>query len=240
VPHLILSDIHGNIEALNAVVEDARGLYSTIACLGDLVGYGADPNAVVEWIRANCAAVIRGNHDRACVSNEAVDNYNPAARASVLWTRNSLTEESKAYLRELPRGPKFFEEADLVHGSPVDEDDYVVTPDDANQVRPVVARRVTFFGHTHIQGGFQLTRFGSKRIPRNRVLEIAPDDHYLVNPGSVGQPRDRDPGAAYALYDPSSGTVEFRRVAYDVDAAAHKILNAGLPDFLAVRLFEGI
>jgi diadenosine tetraphosphatase ApaH/serine/threonine PP2A family protein phosphatase len=239
VPYLILSDIHANLEALQAVLAQARGSYDRILCLGDLVGYGADPNAIAEWARQNVTAAIRGNHDRAGAGLDDMESFNPAARAAASWTQNVLTAQNRAYLENLPCGPMRYEELDLVHGSPLDEDVYLMTREDVAALRPALKTQLTFFGHTHWQGGFLLARQGTKEIAGEGVLSLEPDYLYLVNPGSVGQPRDGDPRAAYALYWPVERTVEFRRVIYDVDRAAAKIRAAGLPDFLAARLYEG-
>ncbi len=245
MPYLILSDIHANLEAHQAVLEDAQGKYDRILCLGDLVGYGADPNAIVEWARENVTAVIRGNHDRVSVGGDpgapdGMETFNPAAQASTLWTRNALLPENRAYLERLPRGPLPYEGLDLIHGSPADEDDYVVTASDAAPLFELLGAPVTFFGHTHRQGGFRMSRRTVAQIAPDRTLSFEPKYFYLVNPGSVGQPRDGDPRAAYALYSPEERAVEFCRVAYDVDRAAAKIRAAGLPDFLAARLHEGM
>jgi diadenosine tetraphosphatase ApaH/serine/threonine PP2A family protein phosphatase len=238
-PYLILSDIHSNREALEAVLAATVGRYDRILCLGDLVGYGADPNAVVEWAREHVTVSIRGNHDRAAVISDPMETFNPAARASTQWTRHALTADNRRFLERLPRGPLPYEGFDLVHGSPVDEDEYLITLADAAPVRPYLGAQLTFFGHTHRQGGFLLAPRTAAYLDPSRTLELGPDYFYLVNPGSVGQPRDGDPRAAYALYWPMERAVEFHRVAYDVDRAAAKIRAAGLPDFLAARLFEG-
>lgn len=245
MPFLIVSDIHANLEALQAVLDDARGRYDRILCLGDLVGYGADPNAVVDWTRENVTVVIRGNHDRASAAEDpsgfdTIETFNPAAQSSTHWTRDALTPENRTYLEALPRGPLFYKGVDLVHGSPADEDEYVISVSDAAPLLESLGAPLTFFGHTHKQGGFRLARRTTVPLPRDRALELEPDYFYLVNPGSVGQPRDADPRAAYAVYSPEERMVEFRRVAYDVDRAAAKIRAAGLPDFLAARLHEGL
>ena len=242
MPYLIVSDIHANLEAHQAVLADAHGKYDRIVCLGDLVGYGADPNAIVDWASENVAVVIRGNHDRVNAETDpnGPESFNPAAQSSTIWTRNALLPESREYLYRLPRGPLPYEGVDLVHGSPVDEDEYVVTASDAAPLLPHLEAPLTFFGHTHRQGGFRLARRSVAFLPTVRRLEIESKYFYLVNPGSVGQPRDGDPRAAYALYSPEERAVEFHRVAYDVDRAAAKILAAGLPDFLAARLHEGL
>jgi diadenosine tetraphosphatase ApaH/serine/threonine PP2A family protein phosphatase len=239
MPYLIVSDVHGNLEALQAVLQDAAGRYEKILCLGDLVGYGADPNAICEWARASVAAIVRGNHDKACCGNEALDDYRPVAAASVTWTHKHLTPENLAYLERLPRGPLRYEDFDLAHGSPLDEDEYLITEEDAAPVIESLEARVTFIGHTHVQGGFLLARKKAARISPDRTLPIEPEYLYLINPGSVGQPRDSDPRAAYALYSPADRVVEYFRVAYDIDAAAAKIRAAGLPEPLASRLSLG-
>ena len=244
-PYLILSDIHGNYEALEAVLQDARGRYDSILCLGDLVGYGADPNQVTEWAKSNVASVIRGNHDRACTGKDLLEYFNPAARASALWTRGALTPDNWSYLEHLARGPLRVTHNgdsgfDLVHGSPLDEDEYLVGLEDVQFLGEYLETKLTFFGHTHLQGGFLLSPQNVGRVPMQRVLQLEPDYYYLINPGSVGQPRDGDPRAAYALYSPEDRTVEFGRVPYDIGKAAAKILRAELPESLALRLFEGL
>jgi diadenosine tetraphosphatase ApaH/serine/threonine PP2A family protein phosphatase len=243
-PYLILSDIHANIEALQAVLADAHGRYDRILCLGDFVDYGADPNAVVAWACQNATMSIRGNHDRVAIAPEenlsdAIANFGLVTRTSTIWTRSVLTPGNREFIEKLPRGPLPYEGLDLVHGSPADEDEYLITPADAALVREDLGAQLTFFGHTHRQGGFLVARRASGYLDPARRLEIETDHFYLVNPGSVGQPRDGDPRAAYALYWPSERVVEFHRVAYDIDRAAAKIRAAGLPDFLAARLFGG-
>jgi diadenosine tetraphosphatase ApaH/serine/threonine PP2A family protein phosphatase len=229
---------------LEAVLADAEGLYDCVLCLGDVVGYGADPNAVTEWVREEAAAVVRGNHDRACAGRESLEYFNPAARASAIWTRRALSEENRLYLDQLQRGPLRVEEPLgqflLVHGSPVDEDQYLSSMDDGALMEGRLELPATFFGHTHVQGGFRLASEGIGRIRAAQTLQIDPKYFYLINPGSVGQPRDGDSRAAYSLYSIESQTVEYRRVAYDIDAAAAKIRAAGLPEVLAARLYDGM
>jgi predicted phosphodiesterase len=244
MPYLILSDIHANLEAHQAVLQDADGKYDRILCLGDLVGYGADPNAIVEWAREKATVIIRGNHDRVSAASDSqepggIETFNLVAQYSALWTRSALSPESREYLERLPRGPLPYSGVDLIHGSPLDEDEYLITASDVAPLLAYLGAPLTFFGHTHRQGGFRLSRRSVAMLSPEHNLQIEPDYFYLVNPGSVGQPRDGDPRAAYALYSPEEGAVEYRRVAYDVDRAAAKILEAGLPEFLAARLHEG-
>jgi predicted phosphodiesterase len=240
VPFLIVSDIHGNREALEAVLDDARGRYDRIVCLGDLAGYGADPNFTVDWARADVSAIVRGNHDKLCAGLESFYSYRPAARAAAEWTVQTLTADNRAYLERLPRGPLPYEGFDLVHGSPLDEDEYLMNTNDVAAISKEIDTPLSFFGHTHLQGGFLIARGGVKPIDRHRALELERDYTYLVNPGSVGQPRDGDPQAAYAICFAKERVVEFRRVAYNVALAAEKIRAAGLPESLASRLLNGV
>ena len=242
--YLVLSDIHSNWEALQAVVSAADGLYERIVCLGDLVGYGADPNPVVDWVRDHVVAVIRGNHDKACSGKEGLEWFNEIARDAALWTLRQLNEPNLAYLLGLRKGPLEADGMTLVHGSILDEDEYVVSPREAANVFPYLDGKITFFGHTHLQGGFVQSkgRLMAIRPKPNRgpqYLELRPDDKYLVNPGSVGQPRDGDWRAAFVVYDSEQGRLDFHRLEYDVVTAQRKIVEAGLPVHLAARLAVG-
>jgi predicted phosphodiesterase len=237
VRFLILSDIHANWDALDAVLDDADGRYDIVLNCGDIVGYGPEPNRVVDWCRAANAAVVRGNHDRAAVGLTDLEWFNPVAKAAALWTSDILTEENRVYLAALPAGPVTVQDFDILHGSPLDEDGYLTDASDLDGFVP--ERTLSFFGHTHLQGGFLIHRNGIVPIhsPSIFVDETAA---YLINPGSVGQPRDHDPRAAYAVYDMDSRTVEYCRVGYDISRTAAKIHDAGLPDVLGMRLFRGV
>ncbi|HWB83752.1 MAG TPA: metallophosphoesterase family protein [Bryobacteraceae bacterium] len=243
--YLILSDLHANWEALEAVLNDASGRYDEVLCCGDLVGYGADPNAVVEWVCVNCRVVVRGNHDKAATGAEDLEWFNPIARTAAIWTQQQLAPGNADYVRGLPEGPVDTNGFQLVHGSPLDEDEYLVGCEDAAESFPYLSSKLVFFGHTHLQGGFLWNHSRVESIrgtaPRShrQLLEIDPKCAYLINPGSVGQPRDGDPRAAYILYDSDAAMLAYRRVRYDLDQAQRKILNAGLPPTLAERLAVG-
>lgn len=243
--YLVISDLHSNQEALEAVVDDARGKYDKVVCCGDLVGYGPDANRVVDWARANLDAAIRGNHDRACSGLEDLENFNPAARTAILWTMAQLTEANVEYLRGLPAGPLTVDGFQLVHGSPLDEDEYLMSFEDARNVFPYLEGGITFFGHTHVQCLFGLVggRYQAIGAPdpwaHRTKLPLDRDGAYLINPGSVGQPRDRDARAAYAFFDSESWEVTQRRIGYDHEATRRKIEAAGLPDVLGTRLEFG-
>jgi len=241
---LVLSDIHANWEGLEAVLLDAAGGYDEIVCLGDVVGYGADPNAVAEWVRENVPTVIRGNHDKACCGLEDPEYFNPIALRACQWTASVLTEENRKFLRELPKGPLDLDRFLMVHGSVRDEDEYILGAHEAVCQIPLAQGRIVFFGHTHLQGGFATwdTPLGISMIPPTTGRMVLPIDGgrtYLVNPGSVGQPRDHIWECGYAIFDTDGPTVEYRRCAYDIEAAKRKILGAGLPTALAERLSFG-
>ena len=291
---LILSDIHANLEALQAVLEVAHatesGRFDTLWNLGDSVGYGGSPNQVVECIRPLAALTVRGNHDRVCCGLSSATNFNPVARAAVEWTKKELTAENVTWLRELPQGPlhphaarratasvpaevliaagsiadpelesplstepdldptTLFTAVALAHGSPLHEDHYILNMRDAWAPLQQMPSPVTFIGHTHVQGGFAQhgsqwnelrPRFFSRSHAETWTLRLDPENRHLINPGSVGQPRDADWRAAFAVYDTDAAEITFHRVPYDVTAAQGHILMAGLPERLAARLREG-
>lgn len=243
--YLVLSDLHGNWEALEAVLNDARGKYDSIVCCGDLVGYGPDPNRIIDWARTNVSAVIRGNHDRACCGLDDLEWFNPVAQEASRWTMATLSEESLAWLRSLPAGPIVVDGFMLAHGSPLDEDEYLMTLTDAANIFGYLEANLTFFGHTHVQGGFAWEH-GKRRLIWRPLedeavsfLHVNADGLYLVNPGSVGQPRDADARAAYAIYDSGAREVALYRTGYDYEAVRHKIESSGLPPVLGARLAQG-
>ena len=245
--YLVLSDIHSNLEALEAVLRAAAAQkYGATLVLGDLVGYGADPNAVVERIRAlNPVATVRGNHDKVAAGLETADDFNPVARTAVEWTRRTLTPSTLEYLRSLPTGPLVVDdETEICHGSPLDEDLYVIADLDAARALAASRRRLCLFGHTHVALCASLD--GDRRLeiaaPHGHPefeTRLEPGVKYLINPGSVGQPRDGDSRAAYAIADIDRQTVTLYRVAYPIEKAQSKIRAAGLPSMLADRLGMG-
>ena len=247
---LVLSDIHGNLDALEACL-GAAGPYDIAVNLGDIVGYGASPNEVIERSREVGKYFVRGNHDKATSGLMDLKDFNPIAGLAALWTRDQLTPENLQWLRNLPQGPiqiPELTEVQFVHGSPIDEDEYVVTLHDALAPLSALPVSVTFFGHTHLQGAFSFKvaagdafRPPYKTIGQSETMQFAlkRDVRYLINPGSVGQPRDGDWRAAFAIYDDVLMTVTFCRVPYDVRLAQARIVQAGLPDRLATRLRDG-
>lgn len=249
--YLILSDIHSNLEAFEKCLELASGKYDEALCLGDLVGYGPDPNSVIEPLREMSKVIIRGNHDKACSGITDAEDFNPLARLATVWTREQLTPEHFAFLRELASGPVIRDGFQLVHGSPTDEDEYLITVNEALPVLRNLSTQLVFFGHTHLQGGFAFTptgtlqtiRFASdERHPtdgRTGVLKLVEGGRYLVNPGSVGQPRDGDWRSAFAILDQERHEVAYYRTTYDLPKTQEKMQRAGLPEPLIRRLEFG-
>jgi len=245
--YLLLGDIHSNCEALEACLELAQGRYERVICLGDLVGYGPDPNQVIDRVRGLTDTVIRGNHDKACAGLTDAEDFNPWARMASEWTRQQLTPEHFEFLRSLPAGPLCMNGFQVVHGAPDDEDDYILGATQALPILRQLTTQIVLFGHTHCQGGFLLTpqgRYHSIRIPSaarvpRLVLPLEDGGRYLINPGSVGQPRDGDWHAAFAILDEEKQQVEYYRTAYEVSKTQKKMEQAGLPEALIRRLELG-
>ena len=247
--YLILSDIHANIDALDAVMAAAPA-HDAVWNLGDLVGYGAAPNEVIDRVTALGHIFVRGNHDQVCAGMRSSDDFNPVAQRSAAWTQSALTPDHSNWLRGLAQGPVHPDgpSVSCVHGSPLDEDQYISNMREAFSPLRRADRPINFFGHTHIQGAFA-TNGGTwfeirpDYATRNEVefweFALEPGVRYLINPGAVGQPRDGDWRAACAIYDDAKMTVEFCRIPYDVARAQQRIQEAGLPDRLARRLADG-
>jgi predicted phosphodiesterase len=246
VQYLILSDMHGNAEALQAVLRRVRRKrFDVTLVLGDLVGYGGGPNQVVEAIRGLSGEVvkIRGNHDKVVAGLEDGAHFNHAALTAARWTAEHLTPANLRYVRELPLGPvEVGEGFTICHGSPLDEDQYVFSMFDAWEIFERYPSDLIFFGHTHVPSMFAVrgreTKVALLRGETGTVT-IEPGTRYLLNPGSIGQPRDRDPRAAYMTYDSTKRVVRWQRVTYPVERAQQRILKAGLPAMLADRLALG-
>jgi diadenosine tetraphosphatase ApaH/serine/threonine PP2A family protein phosphatase len=177
---------------------------------------------------------------------ESLDWFNEVAQVAAIWTKHQLPPDELTYVHELKQGPVAIEDFQLCHGSPVDEDEYVLSVREAAASMAHANTSVTFFGHTHVQGGFFLQGGQVGTLPQvektrtERVFELEPDNSYLINPGSVGQPRDSDPRAAYVIYNPDDRILTYRRVEYPVEETGREIREAGLPDVLAYRLFRGL
>jgi len=246
---LILSDIHANLEALEAVLAAAPE-HDAVWNLGDVVGYGASPNEVIEKVRSLDHLVVRGNHDRACCDPPSLEFFSATAASAVRWTQRVLTPENLAWLQHLAPGPvsPAGRESVCVHGSPYHEDEYLFTLEDTWESFHANPARIIFFGHTHRQEAFATNQqeqfhlkpqYSSAFEPDQCELTLRKGARYLLNPGSVGQPRDGDRRAAFALYDDARELLTWFRVPYELEKAQEKILRAGLPDYLAERLASG-
>ncbi len=250
---LVLSDIHANLEAVTAVLE-AAAPFDVLWNLGDIVGYGGSPNETIELMREKAQFNVRGNHDRVCCGLTSAVGFNPVARAAANWTREEMTRENREWLAAVPQGPIDLEKdchiacVTLAHGSPLNEDQYILTMRDAWAPLQQMQTAITFIGHTHLQGGFFQKdhdwheirpRYANRNEAVSWTLPIPAGTRHLINPGSVGQPRDNDWRAAFAIYDTEACEVIFHRVPYDLTTAQGKILMAGLPERLAERLRAG-
>lgn len=247
---LILSDIHANWEALQAVrAHSRRKRVDRIVFLGDAVGYGASPNRVLSWMRSlgRDLTLVRGNHDRVCAGLESPEQFNRYARQAAEWTHERLDDRNLEYLRSFPAGPmELGNGLAICHGSSVDEDAYVFSAYDAQMAFSALPHSVILFGHTHVPSLFVLSDLNGHRTlsvrllsGRRMVLDLEEGQRYLINPGSVGQPRDRDPRASYAILDADQHRVYLYRVSYRASVARRRILGAGLPPVLGDRLLYG-
>ena len=238
--HAILSDIHSNLEALLAVVDaaDAEGATS-ILCLGDVVGYGADPSEVISVVSGCSNLTVRGNHDQAAIQPGAEARMNDWARAAAVWTRERMSGEDVSFLSGLPLKAGV-DGALLVHASPRDPENwgYILNTDAASRAFLSFRESLCFIGHSHVPAFFEETD-GGARATALEELRLEAARRYIVNVGSVGQPRDGDPRACFALFDSVDRTVRTVRVDYDADVARDKIIEAGLPRELGERLLKG-
>ena len=243
--YLILADVHANLEALDTVLTAAEGRWDRVLVLGDLVGYGAAPNEVIARLRGlEPLATIRGNHDKAACGLEDGSNFNYVARMAASWTYDVLTPEHRTYLRELAAGPQVIDDqVEICHGAPFDEDHYIFDADDALRSLAASTRTLCLFAHTHLPVVFHYeNEVFDGFVPEGdepTTLTLGPNARYLINVGSVGQPRDGDPRAAYGFYDSAEMTITMCRVGYPIDGAQRRILAAGLPASLANRLAVG-
>ena len=237
--YAVISDIHGNLEAFEAVLGDIPGEVERVFCLGDVIGYGASPNECCDIVRREEIPVITGNHDLAVVDLDTDLNwFNPVAEAAVRWTREHLSEENQNFLRSRPRMMQT-SEALFVHGSVRDPDEYIIDGTTAAENLAVLKSEypnipLCFFGHTHVKA---IAPSPNGSASDSDSLDLGSGGPYLVNPGSVGQPRDGDTFSSYVLVEGTD--VTYRFVEYDIEKAQDRIRAAGLPDMLADRLAVG-
>jgi predicted phosphodiesterase len=243
--YLVLSDIHSNREALTAVLRFVRRKrFDRTIVLGDLVGYGADPNPIIDMVRSlKRAVIIRGNHDKVCSGLESGEMFNRIALVSAKWTQKKLVPHHRKWLAGLPRGPVDVDETfSISHGTPLDEDAYIFGEIEALNMFRFLKFPICFFGHSHFPVVFCLDSESlTTYIPDNSSfrLRMRPDAHYLINPGSIGQPRDGDKRASFGIFDSDRMTLAIHRVEYKYQRTQRKIRAAGLPSPLADRLSLG-
>lgn len=238
---LVISDIHANLTALETVINEA-GNVDAVWCLGDLVGYGPDPNECVETIchLPNLTCIV-GNHDAAALKQIDIDTFNPEARSALVWTRNALSPVNKVFLANLV-DLVVWENVTLTHGSPRQPIwEYILDVRTATQNFDFFTTSLCFIGHTHLPAIYSysdLNTFASLSLPEPNQ-KISLPKRAIINPGSVGQPRDRDPRAAYAIFDTDSNLWEYHRVAYDIQAVQERMEKVGLPEKHIQRLSAG-
>jgi predicted phosphodiesterase len=235
----VLSDVHANLEALEAVLRDARDHQCThYVCLGDVVGYNANPRECLNIVREQAWPSVKGNHDEQASLAQPAADFNEWAQQAILWTRQQLSETDRAWLHDLPIQLQV-DDFTIVHATlnAPGEWGYVFTPSDATVSFKHQQTAICFFGHTHVQGAFLCD--GSAKEISTHMIRIESGKKYFVNAGSVGQPRDGDWRAAYCIFRSDENLIEQRRVPYDVEQARKKVIRAGLPRLLAERLAIG-
>ncbi|HXH37958.1 MAG TPA: metallophosphoesterase family protein [Thermoanaerobaculia bacterium] len=242
---LVVSDLHSNAEALRMVMNRVRRKkFDLVVCLGDFVGYGAQPNQVLDTMRTMKVPklYIRGNHDRVAAGLDEAEGFNTAAKAAALWTRDHLSARNRHFLEKLPLGPLEREGVLICHGAPHNEDEYVFHEGHALEIFESNPASVILYGHTHLPVIFSIDRHHRVHgvaVRGDVVVRLDSEHRYLINPGSVGQPRDRNPASSFVIFDSTRLTVQFFRVAYDIRKTQGSILKAGLPAILAQRLAYG-
>ncbi len=238
--YAIFSDMHGNQEAYESVLNDvAKENPDKYFCVGDIVGYGANPNECLKMTKSLAPVAVCGNHDWASVELTSIEYFNEYARQALLWTSSGLTDEDKDYLRSLHL-TYADDDLTMVHGTWMRPEnfDYVFDFQTASRMTKMIPTKIGFIGHSHVAGAF-FVEDGQQEYSVQSKIKIERDKSYLINVGSVGQPRDGDRRASYCIWDKDKGTIETRRVEYDIEKAKKKIVEAGLPRFLATRLSEG-
>ena len=239
----IISDVHGNFPAFETFLEVIKGLGADrILCLGDIVGYNPWPNECVDIVRGGGIPCVMGNHDRVASGLDSAESFNQAAKEAILWTRGVITEDNRRYLAALPETMVVDKRYLLVHGSPRDPNEYIFTESSISGniafLKGEHKKSLCFFGHTHVV--LAVCEDGGRiEVLRDESIPIEKDRIYLVNPGSIGQPRDGDPRAAFLIYDEGKQEIEFHRFPYDIDSVYEAVINAGIDPYLGKRLFLG-
>jgi putative phosphoesterase len=235
----IISDIHANIEALNEVKKDIeKENVDEVICLGDIVGYGPDPDRAIEVIKDFANYIIRGNHDEGLVDESITFDFNIYAIEALKWQRNVLKDKDFNFLKNLPYFLKF-EKFEIVHGALSDFFKYITNIDEATFEKKYMKRNILFIGHTHKAGIFDLSEKRFYPMPFGGEFKLSNDSCYIINPGSVGQPRDFNPCSSYLIYFQNENKILFKRVCYSFEKTREKIIKNNLPIFLGDRLLIG-
>jgi len=238
----LFSDIHSNVEALEVFVNSTYGRVDKYLCLGDIVGYGPDPSKAISMVKSLCGSefAIKGNHDKAVIDTSNLKRFNYVAAQAILWTINNISPSDIEYLTSLSNVIEF-DEFLFVHGSPRSSDEYIISYKTAlssiEQIKKM-NKKICFFGHTHIPIIWESE--GSIMPKIDEEIKLAPEKYYLINPGSIGQPRDGIPLGSYAIFDNKNYSIIFKRFEYDIEKVFEKIISKGIPEYLGRRLFLGI
>ncbi len=239
--YALISDVHANLEAFEAVIEDIKKVSpDRILFLGDIVGYGPNPNECLELLLKIADVTLGGNHDWAMVGKTSMDYFNPFAKASATWTEKQLKDEHKDFLSRT-RSIDMFDGFQLAHSSPYNPDEwrYILSQTDAQENYPHIEGNLCFIGHSHQPIVIEFDDEGEALAYREPMMTLNPDKKYIVNVGSIGQPRDANPKACWAVYDSEIGRIEYRRVEYNINETQRKMHGHGLPRYLINRLAEG-
>ncbi len=237
----IFSDIHSNLEAFQSVLEAyKRESIDKYLCIGDVVGYATNPKECIDLVNDIAMVTVAGNHDWATVNLFSTDYFNPAAHEAIIWTRQNLNQARNSFLESLKLVYKN-EDLTLVHGSLNNPQDfnYMLDSEFARECFKLMETNICFIGHTHIPGIFIQDRDSRLQYAQQQYLDIKPENKYIINVGSVGQPRDSNPKASYCIYDSVKKQALIKRTAYSIETARKKIIDAGLPNFLGDRLLVG-
>ncbi len=244
--YLVFSDIHGNLEAFEALLKFIkRKKIDKYIFLGDIVGYGASPNETIQKLRQfRPLHTVRGNHDKAVSGFEQLEAFNPVAASAIQWTKRNITKRNLNYLSRLKKGPLIVDRnITICHGAPFDEDYYIFGDFDAAEAFYYIKTPICFYGHTHFPFVYWMKNRiidGMPILGKRKKIYLEKGVRYLINPGSVGQPRDRNPNLSLAIYDSINKQISFYRLKYDIDKAKERIINTDLPPTLAERLTLGI
>ncbi|MCK5058357.1 MAG: metallophosphoesterase family protein [Candidatus Aminicenantes bacterium] len=243
--YLIFSDIHSNLEAFEKLLSIKKATeVDKYLFLGDLVGYGANPNETIELFKTiNKSHYIRGNHDKVIADLESSSLFNPVAAFSAEWSKIQTSKENQEFLKNIKRGPEIVDHfITICHGSTFDEDYYVFSMFEAVESFKFMETQVGFFGHTHFPIIYLLRNDKIDIVPlsKNIKIKLDPNTRYLINPGSIGQPRDKDPDPSFVIFDSTRKEVHFQRFPYDIKKTQRKIREVGLPEILSSRLESGI